>query len=119
MSLFRAGGSNYIGIRDLPAATSWYIDKLGLRKVTVDLDDGDDCVALGFSKDEPAIVLGPQGKPTEESGPLLYTSKLEKAREWLASRGIQTTEIKEDGQGTHYFEMRDLEGNTIEISEEP
>ncbi len=28
-------------------------------------------------------------------------------------------EIQQDGHGTHYFEMLDLEGNVVEISEEP
>jgi hypothetical protein len=27
--------------------------------------------------------------------------------------------VQEDRQGTQYFEMRDLEGNLIEVSEEP
>jgi hypothetical protein len=27
--------------------------------------------------------------------------------------------IEKDRQGTQYFEMRDLEGNVIEVSEEP
>jgi catechol 2,3-dioxygenase-like lactoylglutathione lyase family enzyme len=52
MSLLYGGGANYIGVVDIAAATAWYIDKLGLRKVNVELDDGEDCVALGFAKDE-------------------------------------------------------------------
>jgi hypothetical protein len=27
--------------------------------------------------------------------------------------------VETDRQGTHYFEMRDSEGNTVEICEEP
>jgi len=33
--------------------------------------------------------------------------------------GVDVAEIQQDRQGTHYFEMRDLEGNVIEVSEEP
>jgi len=51
--------------------------------------------------------------------PRLNCSNAKKAREFLASRAIAVGEIQQDGQGTHYFEMRDLEGNAIEISEEP
>lgn len=119
MALLEPGGANYIGVRNLDAAVAWYIEKLGLRKNKVDLDDGDDCVALGFEKDDVAVVLGPVGKPTDESGPLLYSSKLAKARNLLNSRGIATTELREDRQGTHFFEMRDLEGNVIEVCEMP
>ena len=119
MSLLRPAGSNYIGVVDIQAATSWYMQNLGLRKVTVEMDDGEGCIALGFSKDECALVLGPSGKPTDQFTPMLYASNLKKAREFLSSRGVNVGEVQEDGQGTHYFGMRDMEGNVIEISEEP
>ena len=50
---------------------------------------------------------------------MLYTSKADKARGALSSRGVIVGEIKGDRQGTHFFEMRDLEDNGIEVSEEP
>jgi hypothetical protein len=50
---------------------------------------------------------------------MLYTSRIEKAREYLTSRGVFVGEIQQDRQGTHFFEMRDLENNVIEICEEP
>jgi hypothetical protein len=40
-------------------------------------------------------------------------------REVLDSRGVNVGETQEDRQGTLYFEMRDLEGSGIEVSEEP
>jgi catechol 2,3-dioxygenase-like lactoylglutathione lyase family enzyme len=120
MSLLRSGGSaNYIGVVDIAAATAWYIEKLGLRKVEVELDDGDGCVALGFSKDEYALCLGPPGRSSEEFTRSLNASNVKKAREFLIARGVNVSEVQEDRQGTHLFEMRDLEGNVIEISEEP
>jgi hypothetical protein len=106
-------------VQHLQTATSWYIDKLPVRKLTVEVDDCDECIALGFSGEGTAIILGPRGKPTEKSGSLLYTSKLRRARELLAWRGVQSTEVRQDRQGTHHFKIRDLEGNVIEISEEP
>lgn len=117
--LSSSGAANYIGVVDIAAATAWYIDKLGLRKINVDLDDGEDCVALGFSKDDYALCLGPPGRPTDESTPMLNSSRLKKAREFLISRGVNVGEIERDRQGTDFFEMRDLEGNVIEISEVP
>ena len=50
---------------------------------------------------------------------LLYTGAIEKAREWLSSHSVNVGSLEEDRQGTHYFEMRDLEGNVIEVAEEP
>lgn len=117
--LYSSGASNYIGVADIAAATAWYIDKLGLRKVNVELDDGEGCVALGFAKDDYALCLGPAGRPPEESTPRLNCSNAKKAREFLTSRAVTVGEIQQDTQGTHFFEMRDLEGNAIEICEEP
>jgi len=61
----------------------------------------------------------PLNKPTEELTPMLYASNPKKAREFLNSQGVAVGEIQQDRQGTHYFEMRDLEGNGIEVCEEP
>jgi hypothetical protein len=49
----------------------------------------------------------------------MNASSVKKAREFLIARGVNVRPIQEDRQGTHFFEMRDLEGNVIEISEEP
>jgi hypothetical protein len=49
---------------------------------------------------------------------MFNSSDLKKAREFLISRGVNVTEMQQDRQGTHYFEMRDLEGNVIEVTEE-
>jgi catechol 2,3-dioxygenase-like lactoylglutathione lyase family enzyme len=106
-------------VTDIAAATAWYIEKLGLRKVNVEMDDGEDCVALGFAKDDYALCLGPVGHSSEEFTHMLNSSNPKKARELLISRGVNVSEIQQDRQGTHYFEMRDLEGNVIEVSEQP
>jgi catechol 2,3-dioxygenase-like lactoylglutathione lyase family enzyme len=116
--LYNAGSSNYIGVVDITAATAWYIDKLGLRRIEVEQDDCEDCVALGFSKDDYAVCLGPAGRPTDELTPMFNSSNLKKAREFLLARGVNVTDIQKDRQATKYFEMRDLEGNVIEVSEE-
>ena len=119
MPLLRPGGTNYIVVRDIPAATAWYMEKLGMCKIQTGIEDCPECVALGFERDEYAITLGPAAGPPEELTAMLYSNKVPKARELLASRGVRVGEIQQDRQGTHYFEMQDLEGNVIEITEEP
>jgi hypothetical protein len=120
MSLLAIADSFYIGVLDLAAATSWYIEKIGLQKIPAEMDDAEGCVTLGFSKkDRTAIALGPRGNPTDGTTPMLYASNVKKAREVLGSRGVNVGDVQEDRQGTHYFQMRDLEGNLIEVSEEP
>ena len=121
MQLFHSGGTNYIGVRDISAATAWYIQKLGLRKVMLEIDDRPDCVTLAFGEEEYAITLGPPVSPEtlDELTHILFTSNVRKARDFLSSRGVQVSEIQQDRQGTRYFETHDLEGNQIEITEEP
>jgi hypothetical protein len=120
MSLLWVADSFYVGVRDLSAATSWYIEKLGLRRTEVELDDGKGCVPLAFPKELPMsrIVLGPVA-PADGTTRMLYTGAIKQAHEWLSSRGVNVGALEEDRQGTRYFEMRDLEGNVVEVAEEP
>jgi catechol 2,3-dioxygenase-like lactoylglutathione lyase family enzyme len=118
-SLFRNGGANYMPVRDIEAATAWYKEKFGVKRVHVELEDGDGCVALGSSDEECLFELGPQGQSSGELSARLFTSNLKKAREHLISHDVLVDEVQQDGQGTHFFTARDIEGNAIEISEEP
>jgi catechol 2,3-dioxygenase-like lactoylglutathione lyase family enzyme len=119
MSILHSEGPNYIGVQNLAAATAWYKEKLGLHEITIELDDGEDCKVLGFANDELASVLLTAGEPTDGPTPVLFTSNIKKAKDFLSSRGVNTGEIQQDRAGTRYFEMHDLEGNMIEVSEEP
>jgi hypothetical protein len=120
MSLIWVADSFYVGVHDVAAASSWYMEKLGLKRAEVELDEGEGCVTLVFPKEIPApIILGPSGSPPDGTTRMLYASNIKKAQEWLTSRGVDAGAIEEDRQGTHYFEMKDLEGNVIEVSEEP
>lgn len=116
---FSSAGANYVGVRDLAASVSRYREKLGLREIDVEMDDSEGCVALGFSNDEYIVALGPTGKPTEELRPILFTKNINKARDYVSSHGAAVGPIERDAQGTPYFEIRDLEGNVIEVCEEP
>lgn len=120
MALLTIADSFYIGLLDVASGTSWYIEKLGLQEIPVEIDDPEGCVALGFSqKDQTCIVLGPRGRPTDAQTPMLYAGNVKKARDVLSSRGVNVGDVQQDRQGTHYFEMRDLEGNAVEIAAEP
>jgi catechol 2,3-dioxygenase-like lactoylglutathione lyase family enzyme len=117
--LFSSGGANYVGVRNLAASVSWYKEKLGLQEIDVEMDESEECVALGFSNDEYIVALGPTGKQTEELRPLLFTKNINKARDYVGSRGVAVGPIERDAQGTPCFEIRDIEGNVIEGCEEP
>jgi catechol 2,3-dioxygenase-like lactoylglutathione lyase family enzyme len=116
---FSSAGTNYVGVHDLATSVSWYKEKLGLREIDVEMDKSEGCTALGFSNDEYIVALGPTGKATEELRPILFTKNINKARDYVSSRGASVGPIEQDAQGTHYFEIRDLDGNVIEVCEEP
>jgi catechol 2,3-dioxygenase-like lactoylglutathione lyase family enzyme len=118
MSLFRPAASNYIPVLDIAAAASWYADKFGLRPYTTKFDDGQKGIELSDSG-EVFFVLGPRGLPANDETPMLYTSRIERARKHLSSLGVTVGEIQHDRQLTRFFEMRDLEGNITEIVDEP
>ena len=85
-SLFRSGGANYMPVSDLQGAAAWYKDKFGLKQVKVELDDGEDCLPLGFSEEECLFVLGPHGKSSGELSARLFTPNLKKARDYLFAK---------------------------------
>ena len=119
MSNFQLADSFYVGVLDPDAASAWYVEKLDLQQV-ISMEDEEGCVSLAFSKkDTTAIVLGPRGRATDPTTPMLYASKIQKARESLISRGVTVGPLEKDRQGTHYFVFSDLDGNQIEVSEEP
>jgi hypothetical protein len=117
--LFRNGGANYMPVSDVESAARWYGEKFGVKKINIELDDGEGCLALGFSEEECLFVLGPRGKSSGEVTARLFTSNLKKAREHMLSKGVQTGDVLQDGQGTHFLTALDIEENTIEVSEEP
>ena len=67
--LYSYGAANQIGVANVVSSSAWYIEKLGLRKVKVELDNGEDCIALGFDKDDCAICLGHARAAPKNSAP--------------------------------------------------
>jgi predicted enzyme related to lactoylglutathione lyase len=119
MLLLWPADSFYVGVRDVAAATAWYMEKFGLKKTTAEWDEGEGGVALSFAKELPVVIVGPIGLSEDRSTRMLYASDIEKAKKWLSSRGVSVGGIETDRQGTRYFAMQDLEGNSIEVSEQP
>ena len=50
---------------------------------------------------------------------MLFTKKIGRIRDVLVARGVEVGPIAQDRQGIHYFQIRDPEGNLIEVIEEP
>jgi len=94
---------------------------VGLQKVPAEMDDPEGCVA-GFLQKGSDLHRRPRASGQtdcrNDADPLRLQHPEGRGRSWV-SRGVNVGEIQEDRQGTHYFEMRDLEGSVIEVSEEP
>ena len=72
---------------------------------------------------EPTILLNNRaevqqaGLATATERPILFCGKLKAAHEYLEHKGASPGPIQ-DGGGTQFFEVRDPEGNVIEICKE-
>lgn len=114
---------------DVEAAKRWWIETFDCKVAKVPADW--DCsltsdVALQLpGHDAPTILLSSKAE-IEQAGydrpsPLasvIFCRKLEKGQEQLESHGVFAGPIQ-DGGDTQFFEIRDIEGNVIQICREP
>ena len=56
--------------------TAWYVEKLGLRKMQIDLGDCEAGIALGFNKKTMTLQLVQIGRPTDELAHILYATNV-------------------------------------------
>ena len=111
-------GSIYVGVRDLTAALAWYKEKLELQEPPKPIDEKIGDAALVSHKGEVFIAFGAPNPANVETR--IFTVKnAQKVRDRLAARGVKVGPLQTDRQGTHYFEMRDLEDNMIESAKSP
>ena len=112
---------------NIDVAKRWWIEQFECREMEVPANWDDplpsDVALLLPGEDEPTILLCDQrevrdaGFERSNQHPLLFSSKLSKAREHLISKGSSPGLIQNAG-GKQFFEVRDPEGNMIEICEE-
>jgi len=106
-----------IRVRDLDSTSSWYAEKLGLEKAVENPWADADTSTYKFKEGGRCITLTTRDVRTDRNL-ILFTKKLHKMQRVLFTRGISAGLVKQDRQGTRYFEIRDPEGNTIEVIEE-
>ena len=113
---------------DVVAVRKWWIESFECKQAKVPADW--DCilpsdVALTLpGHDAPAILLNDwaevrnAGYERSNDHLIIFCRKLKKAHEHLRSRGVAAGPIQETA-GTEFFEVRDPEGNVIEICKQP
>jgi len=110
------------------AAQQWWTDAFDCKvaKVPPDWDNPlPSDVALTLPRnDQPTILLSARTE-VEQAGferpspvvTVIFCDKLKQASEQLSSRGIAVGPIQ-DGGDTQFFEIRDIEGNLIQVCKE-
>ena len=114
---------------DVQAAKQWWVNAFVCKVVKVPSDwDNHLPSDIGLTlprNDQPTILLSSRSK-VKEAGfdrlvpvvSVIFCDELKEAYEQLSSRGIVVTPIQ-DGGDTQFFEIRDVEGNLIQICKEP
>jgi catechol 2,3-dioxygenase-like lactoylglutathione lyase family enzyme len=105
-------------VRNVDSVSPWYVEKLGLRKLAEN-PWGEPVATYQFKEEENSVILTTRRGFETDKTPILFTKKIDKMKAVLAARGVSAGPIECDRQGTRYFEIRDPEGNLIEIVEEP
>ncbi len=116
---FHFGDNISLGVRDLEQVITWYQEKLGLRLTPLKSEDFE--AFLSFSKDDDTGLALPPGetKANVEGHPILFTKKIEAGHSDFSSKGINVGPIQSDSGGNRFFRFKDLEGNEIEVCQEP
>jgi catechol 2,3-dioxygenase-like lactoylglutathione lyase family enzyme len=114
---FTLPASTRILVRNPDEVTPWYTEKLGLREVPGTSTDASD-TTFKFKEDGNSIVLTTRRGFGTEVTPMLYTRKIGKMRDVMMARGVNVGAIQFDRQGIQYFDIRDPEGNEIEVVQE-
>jgi len=107
-----------IFVRDVDSVAPWYVDKLGLRRSADSPWVESGAASYRFKEDGKSITLTTKTSYGTEKTLILLTKRIGRMRGVLSARGIDVGPIEQDRQGTRYFEIRDPEGNAIEIVDE-
>ncbi|MGB7583355.1 MAG: VOC family protein [Terriglobales bacterium] len=107
-----------IAVRNIDSASPWYIEKLGLRKVGASPSGEPGSVTFKFKEDGNSITLTTRGGFGTNRTPIFFTKKIGRIKDILAARGAAVGVVEKDRQGIYYFEIRDPEGNVLEVVEE-
>jgi catechol 2,3-dioxygenase-like lactoylglutathione lyase family enzyme len=114
--LLHIPGHTYVEVANPSATATWYVEKLGLRRLAPSENSDPKTISLKFSYDATEEMrLGPHDSLSLGGTVILYSRRLKRTREVLRGRGIDVGPIQFDRQGTSYFEFHDPEGNTVEV----
>jgi predicted enzyme related to lactoylglutathione lyase len=115
---FSVPAGTRILVRNIDSVLPWYVEKLGLYKSTADDLAESGAATFRFKEDGNPVVLTTRGDLGTGKTPILFTKKIGRMRDVMVARGLNVGAIERDRQGVRYFEIRDPEGNEIEVVED-
>jgi predicted enzyme related to lactoylglutathione lyase len=115
---FSVRNSTRILVQNIDSVSPWYVEKLGLRKVPENDPEKPGVATFRFKEDGNSIILTTRDGFGTRPTPILFTKKIGKMRDVMAARGVNVGTIEQDRQGIRYFQIRDPEGNEIEVVED-
>jgi predicted enzyme related to lactoylglutathione lyase len=115
---FSVPAGTRIPVRNIDSVSPWYVEKLGLYKSTADNLAESGAATFRFKEDGNPVVLTTRADLRPGKTPILFTKKIGRMRDVMAARGVNVGTIERDRQGIQHFEIRDPEGNEIEVVEE-
>jgi catechol 2,3-dioxygenase-like lactoylglutathione lyase family enzyme len=111
-----------VDVADLEAARAWYGEKLGFTYSSTKVEEAD--LVLGYSEKEILfyfcrVVDGKRPNARPGHPPILFAKKVEDAHEYLVAGGVDVSAVQHDSGGNRFFRFRDLEGNEVEVCQNP
>lgn len=128
-AVFRLDGNINACVSNAQTAGEWYREKFGFKtrkRTDADIGDWDDVVDIVICKFadneyEAGIFLmqlapgKDDGYRTDGNDSIIDCTDINEAMELLASRGVLTSGVQEDGDGSRYFYVQDPDGNKLQI----
>lgn len=113
-----------IAVKDIPKATSFYADALGLE-VTQDYrqDEKNWWITLALPEGGVSITLGLDEEGMTPGKVTMYfaTDDIKAAHEELAGKGVKVSDVQDDlygpGSNVKFVSLEDPEGNSVIIAE--
>ena len=113
-----------VAVKDMPKATAFYADKLGLE-VTQDYrqDEKHWWITLALPEGGVSITLSldEEGIAREKLGVYFSTDDIKASHKELSDMGVKVSDIQNDlygpGSGVKFISLEDADGNSIIISE--
>ena len=125
MSLIKKFSMYSIPVKDMPKATNFYADALGLE-VTQDYrqDEKHWWISLAMPEGGVTITLSLEEEGVKPGTLAMYfiTSDINAAHKQLSEKGIKVSEIQDDlygpGSGVKFIDTEDPEGNKVLLVQE-